>query len=320
MILSGLDEAALGPSLGPFCACLVSFEYSSGVQTTETDPELYNLLASIVSNNKNENNKITVADSKVLYSRSTGIELLERGVTGFLAEAGLNLPCSLSDLLDTLCNSEDSSALSEPLWYKDAGNFRIPWSEGVNRSSGGQIPEIPLKDFGLKLELPRLRFVSARSFNRRLETAGGKGNAVRSIISPLLRYGLIGAADGDYRRLTVDRQGGRRYYGEWLTELLPGAPLRALEEGPRRSAYRTGNCHVEFLVGADGIRLETALASMIAKYVRESAMKLFNSWWAEKVPGIRPTAGYPQDAKRFIADLDVAGAIGEHRDSLVRRM
>lgn len=319
MILSGLDEAALGPSLGPFCACLVSFEYNPEVQKAE--PELYDLLAEVVSNDKNEKHKTTVADSKVLYSRSTGIGLLEKGVTGFLAEAGLTLPCSFVDLLDAICDTQDRSALGNSPWFRDAGKFQIPWSEGEQLPPGDRIPKIPLGDFGLKLELPKLRFVTAASFNREIESGGGKGKAVRNIISPLLDAGLNGAsATEEERRLTVDRQGGRRYYGEWLTELMPGAPLRALEEGPKRSAYRAGNCHVEFLVGADGIRLETALASMIAKYVRESAMKLFNSWWAEIVPGIRPSAGYPQDAKRFIADLDAAGALPEDRDSLIRRM
>lgn len=316
MIISGLDEAALGPTLGPFCACLVSFDYNSEIQIP--NPDLYNLLATVISSDKNETKKATVTDSKVLYSRSTGIDLLEKGVTVFLAEAGLNLPCSFSELLNALCDSEDSSALGNSPWFKDAGNFQIPWSGTENRPPGNKIT---LNDFGLKLELPRLRFVTARSFNLKIESGGGKGSAVRNIITPLLRYGLTGGpTDGDARRITVDRQGGRRYYGEWLTEIMPGAPLRAVEEGPKRSAYRAGNCHVEFLVGADGIRMETALASMVAKYVRESAMRLFNSWWAEKVPEIRPTAGYPQDAKRFIADLDAAGAIPEDRDSLIRRM
>jgi ribonuclease HII len=73
-------------------------------------------------------------------------------------------------------------------------------------------------------------------------------------------------------------------------------------------------------VGADGIRLETALASMFAKYLRESAMVLFNRWWAERVPGIRATAGYPQDARRFIKEIEAAGAMPENREMLIRRL
>ncbi len=59
---------------------------------------------------------------------------------------------------------------------------------------------------------------------------------------------------------------------------------------------------------------------MFAKYIRESAMKLFNSWWVKRVPGIRPTAGYPQDARRFIADIKAAKAMPENPDTLIRRL
>ena len=43
----------------------------------------------------------------------------------------------------------------------------------------------------------------------------------------------------------------------------------------------------------------TALASMLAKYLREVFMRQFNRYWLSHVPGIKPTAGYPGDAARF---------------------
>jgi hypothetical protein len=45
--------------------------------------------------------------------------------------------------------------------------------------------------------------------------------------------------------------------------------------------------------------LPTALASMTAKYLRELSMRAFNEFWCARVPGLRPTAGYPRDAPRF---------------------
>ena len=38
---------------------------------------------------------------------------------------------------------------------------------------------------------------------------------------------------------------------------------------------------------------------MTAKYLRELAMRAFNEFWCARVPGLRPTAGYPVDARRF---------------------
>ena len=44
-------------------------------------------------------------------------------------------------------------------------------------------------------------------------------------------------------------------------------------------------------------------ASMTSKYVRELAMELFNRFWQRHVPGLTPTKGYPEDAKRFRRDI-----------------
>jgi ribonuclease HII len=55
---------------------------------------------------------------------------------------------------------------------------------------------------------------------------------------------------------------------------------------------------VQFHVGAEQF-LSVALASMVSKYLRELAMQAFNEFWRRHVPDLRPTAGYPTDARRF---------------------
>ena len=60
---------------------------------------------------------------------------------------------------------------------------------------------------------------------------------------------------------------------------------------------------VEFRQGADGAELPVALASMLSKYVRELCMIQFNAFWQDRVQGLKRTAGYPQDAARFLADI-----------------
>ena len=49
--------------------------------------------------------------------------------------------------------------------------------------------------------------------------------------------------------------------------------------------------------------LPTALASMVSKYLREVSMDRFNTWWREHIPGLMPTAGYPEDARRFRGEI-----------------
>ena len=38
---------------------------------------------------------------------------------------------------------------------------------------------------------------------------------------------------------------------------------------------------------------------MLAKYLRELSMLAFNEFWQSHLPDLKPTAGYPVDAKRF---------------------
>jgi hypothetical protein len=63
-----------------------------------------------------------------------------------------------------------------------------------------------------------------------------------------------------------------------------------------------------------------ALASMFAKYIREVCMKQFNAFWAKHVPGIKPTAGYPLDAKRFYEEIRPAmESLGIEPDAVWRK-
>ena len=61
--------------------------------------------------------------------------------------------------------------------------------------------------------------------------------------------------------------------------------------------------------------LPTALASMVSKYLREIFMMMWNDFWQLKIPDIKPTKGYPVDAKRFkseIAQVQAELGIDDH--------
>ena len=42
---------------------------------------------------------------------------------------------------------------------------------------------------------------------------------------------------------------------------------------------------------------------MTAKYLRELSMRPFNAFWQRHIPNLKPTAGYPTDARRFFDDI-----------------
>ena len=59
---------------------------------------------------------------------------------------------------------------------------------------------------------------------------------------------------------------------------------------------------LEFRERAEQASFAVALASCLAKYVRESCMQAFNAYFAELDPALRPTAGYVSDGRRWLQD------------------
>ncbi|MEY4841715.1 MAG: hypothetical protein RJA12_439, partial [Planctomycetota bacterium] len=80
-----------------------------------------------------------------------------------------------------------------------------------------------------------------------------------------------------------------------------------------------GSLRVHFETEADARHLPVALSSMTAKYLRELRMARLNAFFAERLPGLAPTAGYVQDGRRFLAEIEpLLASAGVQRDALVR--
>ena len=70
---------------------------------------------------------------------------------------------------------------------------------------------------------------------------------------------------------------------------------------------------------ADADHLPVALASMAAKLVRELLMQRLNRFFTERMPDLAPTAGYVQDGRRWLQEVDpVLQDAGFQTDQLVR--
>ena len=71
---------------------------------------------------------------------------------------------------------------------------------------------------------------------------------------------------------------------------------------------------------ADAEHFCVALASMVSKYVREVLMAEFNRFWEGQVPGVKPTAGYPGDSRRFFRAIHpTARRLKIRKETLWRR-
>lgn len=108
--------------------------------------------------------------------------------------------------------------------------------------------------------------------------------------------------EGELRSLGRPAAGSvRRKQGTLFETALPAAASPARSQGERGAADGLP-LEVSFHVGGER-HLPTALASMLAKYLREREMRAWNAYWTKRLPGLRPTAGYPVDALRFRSEI-----------------
>ena len=152
----------------------------------------------------------------------------------------------------------------------------------------------------------RIVVIPTPRFNLLLEEWKVKSGVLTTGVIALLRS-LRDLPGENPLRVSIDRLGGRQYYSPLIHEAFPESWSRPVCETPERCVYTLHGLGREitlcFEPRADGTHLNVALASMTAKYVREICMLQFNAYWQQKLPNLKPTAGYPLDAKRFFADI-----------------
>lgn len=116
------------------------------------------------------------------------------------------------------------------------------------------------------------------------------------------------AADGRPTDVHGDKHGGRHYYFERLLAAFPETWISRGVEGPALSRYQVRDPVRTMNLGlaprADSASGLVALASIVSKTIREVWMDVFNAFWRLRMPGLRPTAGYPVDAGRFRCEIE----------------
>jgi len=150
------------------------------------------------------------------------------------------------------------------------------------------------------------RVVPEIEFNEAVRRAGNKAEVMFALAAEAV--GRIATLPGHgAARILVDRLGGRRFYAPGLARRLPEFLPTPLREGRRRSCYRLQGAArgalLEFAIGGEARAFPCALASILAKYARELLVERLNAHFARRAPGLRPTAGYVQDGRRFLEDL-----------------
>ena len=311
-VVAGIDEAGYGPRLGPLLISAVAFEVPDGA----ADQCLWERLADVVGRSVRDRERVAVDDSKRLFSQSRGVRHIERTALAFASAAGIPVS-SFSTLLAGVANLAE-----EPGVY--------PWYQGVDFAVPTALDPATLEADAQRLaQAGGARFLGVRSvpvlvgeYNRMVNSVGTKSATLFLKTSELLTH--LWARWGD-AGLTVhiDKHGGRDHYGLLLHQTFLGAYVKVLAEGRDESRYEviqgSRRMRVGFYKRGDSRHMPIALASIFSKYLRELFMRGFNDYWTDKVPGLRPTAGYAADANRFLADIRGARQqLGTDPDLLIR--
>lgn len=306
-ILIGTDEAGYGPNLGPLTVAATAWHLPDGVEPQDLWDELKSVLTDIPERG---DQRLFVADSKKVFSPGEGLESLEVAVLAFV---GLEETDSSS--IDQLCRG--LSMMSQVSAFSDAYRAE-PWNTmpGLTLpvdSSDDHISEwvvtlnTELKKREIQLLGIRARVMFPHEFNRLVSESDSKGivlsNATLQLVRDLADSCVAATGLSDKPMLIVcDKHGGRNRYDELISQHFDDEFVFRLEESREKSRYRMGMIDFCFRTKAEQF-LPVALASMVAKYIREVLMHQFNHFWAKQIPGLKPTQGYPVDAKRFREEI-----------------
>jgi len=295
----GTDEAGYGPNLGPLVIAATVWEVPDDTQPADA----YDLLQAVVDRAAHRDGRLAIADSKSLYKPGSGLANLEATVLACLLAAGHSVT-SWRELWRVLVPRVDDDLNKTP-WYAQFDHVAPVAVAASDVERAGERLTAGLQACGVRLLAIEAAAVFPARFNQLVAECDTKGGVLSRETVELVRR-RIEPLDAAAVLVQCDKHGGRNRYGPLLQTVFPDYLVEVRCEGRAESAYRWGPAdrRVEIRFTARGESfLPAALASMTAKYLRELAMMAFNRFWANHLPGLRPTAGYPLDARRFLTQI-----------------
>ncbi len=285
---TGIDEAGYGPTLGPLAIVRASAACD--------DPAQLDALR-----------RLGAADSKELHDPKdlAPLEAVALAAIAWLTGFHSDTAADVFALL-----GEDEQVRAAIPWMQGAHELRLP------------LAATSVPDWSIAGVQPRGMsgaLVQPAAYNAALRSGLNKAELEWREIARLLTEAH---RCGEPQSTVVDRLGGRKFYQEVLQRAFPERLVLVVDEQPAASRYRLSSAggddeEIGFFVGGESVSPLTAVASCIAKYARELHLHLLNRHWCGRMPWLKPTAGYPQDAKRWLHQLGT-GFTGAWGPELVR--
>lgn len=312
-LLIGMDEAGYGPNLGPLLISATAWEVSGDPRKID----LWEKFSGIVEQSApSDGSHIQIADSKKVYTPARGLANLEDGVLsaltvwrGCAANRDGNHPNGEADSDGVPRSFRDLVGLAAIRPPEELDGE--PWFAGVDLPLERAINSVLTQNWldrcrahGIRLRAICCDVVLTRRFNDETRRHDSKGRALSEISMQLLRH-VWDLCEGDGQEaalIIADKHGGRNRYHEFLPAVFGDRFIQCHQESLEQSRYKAGRAEVRFEMKSERY-LPVALASMVGKYLRELSMVLFNRYWTGQQPGLKPTAGYPGDSKRFKEEI-----------------
>jgi hypothetical protein len=311
-VFAGIDEAGLGPLLGPLAIGFSAF------RTPRTCGHLWEELASVVSDDpKRDGSRIIVADSKRVHTRNNrGRRRLETTALAFLAQnrTGCLPPTTGHAILESApatCRP-DADLLARHPWYgeldlclprhQEAGSLELTAARLQRAMAAARVQQLTAG----------VRLIPAGELNASYAETGNKGRTLWNMTAGVLRH-LWQTFGTEGLHAILDRQGGRSHYGGLIKRTFPTCRVQTITEGGPYCEYRVYERAGEnggpprrmrlcFAERGEERSFAVALASCLAKYGRELSLTAFNSYFGARQPDLRPTAGYTTDGRRWLED------------------
>ena len=310
--------------LGPLCLGLCAFRIDDA-EAESGPPDLWKRLSSVVCRSPADSKRrIAIADSKRLKganaAKSHPLRHLERGVLAFqiASDPVGTVFADDGELLTRL--AVDLERLRTRPWY--GSSTQLPLAISAERI-GIEAAKLRrgLAASGVEVLDLMAEAIDEEAFNRLCASAG---KAHVNFIAAMRLVDRLWRRHAEHHpRVIIDRHGGRSDYVEPLLSAFPGVELAVLGQTERVSRYRLerdgSSITLSFEAESEDRHLPTALASMTAKLVRELLMLRFNRHFAGLAPEVKPTAGYVQDARRWLEEIaPTLSKRGVRRSDLVR--
>jgi len=301
----GTDEAGYGPNLGPLVVTGTLWK------TQRCDDDLYQLLAPCVADQppgRGDPNKqsIAIADSKVVY-RSKSIRHLEKSVLTTLSLVAGTVPRTLRELTRLVKRDVTDDFFEDIFWLAEGATKKVELPIECSVDDIASVADCFLtqcESSAVSLLAIDTEVVLPEDFNDSIASQGNKANVLSGRTMEVVQR-LMHQCDGDVL-VDCDKHGGRSRYQHLIEQYLTDSAVAIAKESAEQSAYCWSDdgldAQIRFTARGEG-QLAVALASMVSKYVREVYMRAWNAYWIGHQEGLKPTKGYPEDAKRFRIDI-----------------